>query len=251
MRRNMYIHYDSVTNHIMTRSIDLRVEDFPEGFFPKNLILGDSPDNYGRFDPQTNFTIIRGPAYVREYMLSVRQAGLRLSNWIDFEDIETMHMLSPQEIADLLYLFHAHRGLRSAFYYKLQNNYVFLTLPNGLIKMFYRYVDHFSSRFQRAVQQMMYQMINENRLFFSQKTRVTPLSNHLVNQITPYFTNGLKINFSQSYIVEQKHYVPLDIIEDELTLLSLDQQPKEHIGFMIYDTSTGEWGLEFKTQETK
>lgn len=251
MRRNMYIHYDSVTNHIMTRAIDLRVEDFPEGFFPQNLILGESPDDYGRFDPQTNFKIIRGPLHVREYMVSVHQSGLRMSNWIDFEDIETMHMLSPQEIADLLYLFHAHRGLRSAFYYKLQNNYVFLTLPNGLMKMFYRHVDHFNPRFKRAVQQTMYQIINENRLFFSQKTRINPLSNQVIEQIVPYFAQGLKVNFSQGYIVEQKHYVPLDIIEDELTLLTLDQQPKDHIGFMVYDTTTGEWELELGRQETK
>lgn len=251
MRRNMYIHYDSVTNHIMTRAIDLRVEDFPEGFFPQNLILGESPYDYGRFDPQTNFKIIRGPLHVREYMVSVHQSGLRMSNWIDFEDIETMHMLSPQEIADLLYLFHAHRGLRSAFYYKLQNNYVFLTLPNGLMKMFYRHVDHFNPRFKRAVQQTMYQIINENRLFFSQKTRINPLSNQVIEQIVPYFAQGLKVNFSQGYIVEQKHYVPLDIIEDELTLLTLDQQPKDHIGFMVYDTTTGEWELELGRQETK
>ncbi|WP_205528120.1 hypothetical protein [Suicoccus acidiformans] len=241
---NLYVHYDSVTNHIMTRGIDLQLGDFDERFFPENLILAEAPKDFGRYDSQTNFKILRGANEVRDYMEMTQREKIRMSNWIDFESIESMHALTPLEISELLYLFHANRSLRSAFFYKLQNNYVYLTLPNGLNKMFYRHVVHFYPRFQRSVASQMSRLMGEHRTFFRRRTvPVGLMSQELIEDMAPLFANGLKINFEQSFQEGANWHIPLNIIEDQLTLLTLSQRPVEHIGYLIYNTETSIWQL--------
>lgn len=244
-RINLYVHYDSVTNHIMTRAISLRSSDFNEQYMPTNLILGEAPPEFGRFDAQTNFKILRGHTEVYDYMEMCRKENIRMSNWIDFESIELMHQLSPTEISELLYLFHSHKTLRSAFFYKLQNNYVFLTLPNGLNKMYYRHVTHFYLRFQRVIQEETSKLVNEGKSrFFGKKLVVASLPTVIVEQLSPLFASGIKINYSQAEQREHTWRIPLMIIEDELTLLSQNQALNESVGVLIYDTQGQTWQLE-------
>lgn len=244
-RTNLYIHYDAVTNHVMTRAINFEIQDFPKHYFPQNIILAESTLDFGRFDPQTNFKLIRGASEIQVYFESAHKEKMRISNWIDFETLEDMHGLTAQEIAEILYLFHANKALKSAFFYKLQNNYVYLTLPNGLNKVYYRHVQHFYPRFQRAMVVHMSELLNESRsLFFMRKARVQALPLEIAEQVAPIFVNGLKVNFQQAYVKGSRHFVPLDIVEDELTLLTLDQAPKNHIGFIIYDSNAEKWSLE-------
>ncbi|WP_273478246.1 hypothetical protein WJ437_08365 [Ignavigranum ruoffiae] len=250
-RKNLYIHYDSVTNHVMTRGINFVANDFLDRYFPDNMILAEAPQDYGRYDSLTNFKILRGKIEIQDYLSSVVKAGLRISNWIDFESVEAMHQLAPSEIAEILYLFHANKSLRSAFFYKLQNNYVYLTLSNGLNKVYYRYVSHFYPRFQRAMKEQMVELINEgNPLAFLRKTHVQSMVEDRVEEIAPIFATGLKVNFNQAYQKGTRWYVPLNIIEDQLTLLSRDQRPSDHIGFIIYDTNGEQWDVELKLSDT-
>ncbi|MBZ6527764.1 hypothetical protein HYQ40_08225 [Aerococcaceae bacterium DSM 111021] len=249
-RVNLYVHYDSVTNHIMTRGINLVHEDFEPRYLPTNMILAQAPPEVGRFDAQTNFKILRNQVEVANYFESSSNAELRMSNWIDFENMESMHQLTANEIAEILYLFHANKGLKSAFFYKLQNNYVFLTLPNGLLKVFYRFVTHFYARFQRVIQARMADLVNESRsLFFMRKEKVNPIPLNIVEQIAPLFSSGLKINFVQAIQTGSYWKVPLNIIEDELTLLTQDQMHKNHVGYIVYDTNAQRWSLELELIE--
>lgn len=229
----------------MTRGINLIHEDFEPRFLPTNMILAHAPSEVGRFDAQTNFKILRNQVEVAKYFEACSNAELRMANWIDFENIESMHQLTANEIAEILYLFHANKGLKSAFFYKLQNNFVFLTLPNGLLKVFYRFVSHFYPRFQRVVHTRMTELVNESRsLFFMRKEKVNPIPLNIVEQLAPLFSSGLKINFVQAIQTGTFWKVPLNVIEDELTLLTLDQLPHQHIGYIIYDTNAQRWSFE-------
>lgn len=253
MRRiNLYIHYDSVTNHVMTRAINLTVEDFSPKYFPNHMILAEAPTDFGRYDATTNFKILKGKDEIEAYFDAVIKEKLRLSNWMDFESIEAMHQLTPNEIAELLYLFHANKSLRSAFFYKLQNNYVYLTLPNGLNKVYYRHVNHFFPRIQRVLRKQMFELVNESHhLFFMKKTSVTSVAEPVIEKMAPLFSMGLKVNFAQSYQKGTQWWVPLNIIEDQLTLLSKDQSPKEHVGFIVYDTTSEHWDVTLKLSDIK
>ena len=49
-RVNLYVHYDSVTNYMMTRALSLTSDDFSAQNLPNNLILAEAPANFGCFD---------------------------------------------------------------------------------------------------------------------------------------------------------------------------------------------------------
>ncbi|MDO4431865.1 MAG: hypothetical protein Q4B80_00985 [Aerococcaceae bacterium] len=243
-RSNLYVHYDSVTNHVMTRGINLVSEDFEPHYLPNHIILAEAPAEIGRYDVKTNFKILRGKNEVLHYLELCYQNKVRMSNWIDFERVELMHQLTPNEIAELLYLFHSSFVLRSAFFYKLQNNYVFLTLPNGLNKTYYRHVAHFYPRFQRVVNEQMDALVNETKShFFAKKEQVPSLPLSFVEKIAPLFASGLKVNFAQAYSDKKTWFIPLMVIEDELTLLTQGQSLSESVGALSYNVATQEWRL--------
>lgn len=241
-RMNVYVHYDSVTNYTMTRALSLTSDDFNSQNLPKNLILAEAPVNVGRFDVQTNFKILRGRSEVLAYMEMCQRENLRMSNWIDFDSVDLMHELSAQEIAELLYLFHSSNVLRSAFFYKLQNDFVYLTLANGLNKTFYRHIQDFYVRFQRGMTEKMTQIANESRsLFFNRRVLVPLMPLSVVEEIAVLFPEGLKIDFVQAQLEHHKWHVPLYIIEDELTLLTQEQPKHEQVGELLFDTESGQW----------
>ncbi|MGO4937450.1 hypothetical protein ACTQ54_07485 [Fundicoccus sp. Sow4_H7] len=243
-RVNLYVHYDPVMNYIKTRGIDLKIEDFNNQYVPHNLILAEAHLQFGRFDAPTNFKILRGQPEVLQYLETVTKQQIHSSNWIDFESIELMHQLTPNEIAEILYLFHSGNPLRSAFFYKLQNNYAFLTLPNGLNKTYYRYVSHFIPRLQRVLNTKMGQLMNENRSFlFARRTKVAPVPQAIVDQLEHYFLFGLKFDFARAELINKNWQIPLFIIEDELTLLTLAQKIDESIGMLSYNIEVQEWHL--------
>ncbi|MBG9980778.1 hypothetical protein HZY91_06740 [Facklamia sp. DSM 111018] len=251
-RLNLYVHYDSVTNHFMTRGITMTVKDFSQQYLPQNIILANAPEEFGRFDVQTDFKILRGQGEVFDYIDLCHKEQRRMSNWIDFDSIEMMHQLTPYEISELLYLFHANKALRSPFFYKLQNNYVYLTMPNGLTKTYYRHMVHFYPRFQRSISEHMEEMLNENaHWLMRRKHKVSPLPLEIVERLSPLFMNGLKIDFKQAYAIHNDWYLPLYIIEDELTHLTR-MLPKElQIGELIYQENLSSWNLKNKIISSK
>ncbi|MBR7927883.1 hypothetical protein KBI51_06805 [Aerococcaceae bacterium zg-ZUI334] len=243
MRVNLYIHHDTVTSHIMTRGINFRTEDFETKFIPENIILAQAPTAFGHFDMRTNFKILRGKQEVLEYMAYCQNQNVRMSNWIDFESVALMHQLSGNEIAEILYLFHANQTLRSAFFYKLQNNYVYLVLPNGLVKTYYRHVTHFYPRFQRVMQEQVQQLVNETKSIFSKKSTVSPVPEDIAQRLAPLFSRGLKVDVVQAYLEQQHWIVPLYIIEDELTFITVNQPLTDAIGHLSYSLTNQTWEI--------
>ena len=64
--------------------------------------------------------------------------------------------------------------------------------------------------------------------------------------VRPYLfclANGIKVDFVQAHYLNGKWLVPLFVIEDELTLLSQNQNLAEQIGEIVYDTSASHWRL--------
>ncbi|MGX7108942.1 hypothetical protein [Facklamia miroungae] len=249
-RINLYVHYDAVTNYFMTRGITLKTIDFNRQYLPQNIILADAPEEFGRFDVQTDFKILRNQTEVLDYFELCQKEGRRMSNWIDFDSIEMMHQLTPVEISELLYLFHANKALRSPFFYKLQNNYVYLTMSNGLNKTYYRHMSHFYGRFARSLSEHVANMINENIHWLTRRKKIVqPIPINLVEELSPLFMSGLKIDFRQAIKEIDAWSIPLYIIEDELTYLTRNFDRKDAVGQIIYQESGSQWRIENLNQE--
>ena len=90
----------------------------------------------------------------------------------------------------------------------------------------------------------MTELVNENKnLFFSKRQTVSLLPAHVAEELAPLFANGIKVDFVQAHYLNGKWLVPLFVIEDELTLLSQNQNLAEQIGEIVYDTSASHWRL--------
>lgn len=245
MKLNLYVHYDSVSSHVMTRGINFLPSDFESKYVPNNLIVEDVPSGLGRFDVRTNFKLLRGKQEVLEYLNYCEKEKIRVSNWIDFESVTMMHQLTPNEIAEILYLFHAQQALRSGFFYKLQNNYVYLTLSNGLVKTYYRYVQHFNPRFKRVMEEQMTTMLNEGKsFFFSKKEEAAKMPEEIVENLLGLFARGLKVDITQAFFDADQWVIPLFVIEDELTLLTINQSREEQVGFLAYHVKDKKWKVD-------
>lgn len=60
-------------------------------------------------------------------------------SWIDFEEVQALNELSGQELAEILYLGHMKTHLRSPFYNRLGNRFVYLSKDDGWWnKVYYR-----------------------------------------------------------------------------------------------------------------
>ena len=100
-----YTHlYDSVSNHVLTKSIAFRLSALPQSEIPQNLLLLNGKSSLATHDPYTGFMWVKGRKNVLAYLQGVEEGKEAPSNWVDFDSIDFVHQLTPQEIADLLYI---------------------------------------------------------------------------------------------------------------------------------------------------
>ena len=111
----IYVHLDSVTNHVLSKGMDINHFQQSLRKIPKNILLLDAKKGVGEFESHTGFRIIRGRENVRRYLDDCSKFPEKAHKWIDFESIELLRQLTPVEISELLYIAHAHTHLHSPF----------------------------------------------------------------------------------------------------------------------------------------
>lgn len=129
----------------------------------------DGRKSIGTYDNHIGFQVIKGQENVKAFFRKDGQSSA-MGKWIDFVNVDMLHLLTPIEISEILYIAHAHTHLHSPFYYKLQNNYIYLTLPNGFIKMYYRYLEQFHELFAEAINKLK-EKVNEKKRFYQKSKR--------------------------------------------------------------------------------
>lgn len=125
---------------------------------PKHLLLLPPVDEQEQIDPHTWFNIIDGADQVQDFLRS--KAG-QTRCWLDYSSPRFLQELTPNEIAELLYLGHAKTHLSSPFYYKLQNELVYLPLRNGMVNMYLRNESLFATFLANAINKYMRRIANE------------------------------------------------------------------------------------------
>ena len=61
----IYVHLDSVTNHVLSKGMDINHFQQSLRKIPKNILLLDAKKGVGEFESHTGFRIIRGRENVR------------------------------------------------------------------------------------------------------------------------------------------------------------------------------------------
>lgn len=248
----IYALVDSVSNHVLSRGIQFNHFQTAMNRKPQNLLLLNGPDDLGVFDDYTRFNVINGEEKVKEFL--IEQAKLTNPNvkWIDFNSIELYHQLTPDEIAELLYLAHANRHLRSPFFYKLQNNYVCLPLENKQLKVYYRHINEFYFQLSNVIRERTQQQKIDKKLLFSlrstvarQHRNVVIPSMGLMQSLRPLLYEGVILDFKLvSTNVNGPIIIPIYLAEDQLDHIVDRHLQTELLGNLLYFEKEERWALE-------
>ena len=97
----------------------------------------------------------------------------------------------------------------------------------------------------------MTQLMNENRAWFHRKEKeANRLPLVILEAMSPLFVSGLKVDFKQADRVDGQWFLPLYIIEDELTNLTRNLSQDQSIGSLSYQSDSGKWDLVIKKLES-
>lgn len=257
MRGNLiYIHVENISHMALTYGVT--TNDFVTAMramngLPQNLLLLSPVDANQEIDINTGFNIVTGQNSVHDYLSNKQNVNMR---WLDFDDQHDLEQLTPIEIAGMLYLGHAYMHMQSPFYYKLQNQYVFLTLPNGALKVYYRHMKQLDRVLAYSFTSHVATAFREKRrLFFLQRPlKFALFPFELSQKLHVLYSDGAVFNFNGMKVKNGQVTVPILVAPDtiyqvkwhEPTMLVERSRPAANL---IYSLKSQEWKLEVTNQE--
>lgn len=238
-----YVHLDTITNAVLSKGFTMNEYKDAVKRPIKNILLLNAPKGVGEYDPHTGFRMIRGIAKIQEYFERSQHVIDDSSKWIDFESVELMRQLTPDEIAELLYIAHAHTHLHSPFYYKLQNNYIHLTLPEAMTKVYYRNLDQFYSLLSINITNNVEKKLNDkrNKFIFKKTKMITRIPVSEVKELLPLLKEGVVFSFKKLKIKQEVYEIPIYLAEDRLKFVDRDFSEKDLLGNLCFDEKNQKW----------
>ena len=249
--QSIYVHLDSISNHVLSSAIKFQPAVLSQNEVPKNILLLKGRSPLAIYDDYTGFYYIKDEKKIMAFLEEV-QNSVTEYNWIDFESLEFLHQFTPQEIADLLYISHANTHLHSPFFYKLQNNFIFLNLGKEYTKVYYRKMDDF---YRQLAFQLMNKMSEEmtrlsRRLFFNQEKKAEELPVELLKELVTYFKVGMVFSTERITKDMKAYTIPLYIAEDRYHVMENVYIKENLFGQLMYHEENG-WSLEIYKRKTE
>lgn len=241
----IYIYYDTVGNNVLSKGIINQNSESQLKRTPNNILLIKDAPNVGTYDLSSGFRVIKGQDDVKLFLQTGIGQPSKLGSWIDFSSTDMLRQLTPVEISELLYIGHAHNYLHSPFYYKMQNNYIYLSLPNDFTKVYYRHLDEFIDQFSAAITQRMQSKVNEKRRFFQKEQIIAPFNIDNQERLIPIFREGVCMSFRQMTVKDGLYQVPIYIVEDRLSMINRPFEETEIAGSLSYHVTSEEWNVTY------
>lgn len=241
----IYIHLDSVSNSVLSKGISFSdYKDIVQQPI-QNLLLLNAGKEVGEHDAHTGFRIIRGVQKVEEFLSSESYQTYikKLGKWVDFHSMDLMHELTPIEISELLYVAHAYTTLHSPFYYKLQNNFILLSMPNDFTKIYCRDINLFYQFIAREMTNRVTEYVNEKRILFKKPKIVDTIPIELTQELTPLLREGVALSFANVTSRNTISEIGVYLVEDRLRNLSLQMKKSELMSLIQYNHETQEWAI--------
>ncbi|SEL12231.1 hypothetical protein SAMN04488700_0467 [Carnobacterium iners] len=240
----IYVHLDGVTNSVLCKGIIFKNYDEIIRKIPENILLLNASKDIGEFEPHTGFQMIHGVEKVRNYLKDNIDGNSSYAfKCIDFESMELLRQLTPVEISELLYVAHAHTHLHSPFYYKLQNNYIYLSMTDNFKKIYFRYLEQFYDFLNDSLTKSLELKCNEKKKFFQKETKIQPAPKELIRQLIPLLREGVLFSFTQIQVQQQICEIPIFLVEDRLRDLNQVFSKKDLIGTIYYDKNQSKWSF--------
>lgn len=236
----IYVHLDAISNSVLTKGISVR--DFQQSLEerPDNLLLLSPNADDGEFENHTGLRIIRGRD-IDDYFEDNQQQQHKKIEWIDFTDVHLVKQLTPIEISELLYFGHMKNHLHSPFFYKLQNNYVFLKINENVNKIYYRKIDDFYKLLSHSIQQELSQHLNRKRGLFRKTIALPELEASTVKPLRSVLQEGVVFHFEALRQEGDDYVIPVYLVEDRLRNVEEIQYDDSLLLAELYCSLTKGW----------
>lgn len=170
--------------------------------------------------------------------------------WIDFLEEEGLNELTSQEIAELLYLGHLKHHLKSPFYNKLSNRFVYLAHDDGWFnKVYYRSFKDFFQLLSHGISSKLGQLKMEKSVLGLRKKRIYPnVNKEILLSLTPFIREGICLSLKDADHQRSRIEIPIWVIGDYANMDDMYEE-YEQISTgacsskLIYDKRTKEWKL--------
>lgn len=250
-RRYIYANLEKLDNLVFAYGIDQ--SDFVHGIkrLPANLVsLVGVDDDEHAVNAHTGLNIISDENGIRRYLLQSHPLPVK---WLDYDEAGDLDFLTATEIAELLYLGHMDRPIRSPFNYKLRNHYVFLEQRNGGLKLYFYYISAFSHVLSAAIIRHTLAAYRGRRMFM-RSLSVPKVPESILKQLVKLMPDGLFIYFDQSMVRQRQLLVPVhtEMAVDDIEVFdpARSEEPRRthNVATLEFNLVSGEWGLQVHDQ---
>ncbi len=274
-RKYIYANLEKLDNLVFAYGIDQ--SDFVHGIkrLPANLVsLVGVDDNEHAVNAHTGLNVINDENEIRRYMLQSHSLPVK---WLDYDEVGDLDFLTATEIAELLYLGHMDRPIRSPFNYKLRNRYVFLEQRNGGIKLYFYYISAFSHILSAAIVRHTLAAYRGRRMFmyisafshilsaaivrhtlaayrgrrmFMRSLSVPRVPEAILKQLVALMPDGLFIYFDQSMVRQRQLLVPVhtETTGNEIEVFDParggENRRTHNVATLKFNLNSGTWALQ-------
>ncbi|ODJ58227.1 hypothetical protein [Brochothrix thermosphacta] len=249
--KKVYLYLDTVTNSVISRGITF--PEFIDGIgkkrLPSALLLLDKKYDTVNYNQHTNFGFIDDTEKMKQRAIVLEKQTQNFS-WLDFEEIDMLNQLTGQEIAEILYLAHRGTHLRSPFYYKLQNEYAYLSLDEGeRTKVYYRDITRFYDMIANVITDRISVLIHKKTLFGKlRKKSIVGLPVTLLRSLKLLLKEGCVLSFDQLERTKTEIRLPIANSDEENDEnITLDDNENEIVpkAWIVYSIKNNEWTFEY------
>lgn len=239
----VYVHYEPLAHLYLTAGIsasDLLVASQPP---MRHLLLLPPVDETDFIDPHTGFNEISGAEAVSSFLQS-KEARDR--SWLDYQHGAYLRELTPTEIAELLYLGHAKTHIQVPFYYKLQNNLVYLPNRNQMVTLYVRHQVTFDKALAAAIDRHLRWAANDQPFWLRlRQQQLTPVPAKITHQLTHLLEEGVVFDFGHAVFSRDTVQLPLLTLTSRYTTDTVvDADHSHQVGQLSLDRAVEAWSLD-------
>jgi hypothetical protein len=242
---NLTIYLNSITQAMLLKGFSL--SDFSHSIehYPQNLLLLESTNSTGIYEPTIRLCTILGRNNVATYFQNVQQnEHPQIIKWIDFSDLSLLKELSSLELSELLYLSHMKKPITSPYFYKLQNHFIYFNDEMKFSKIYYRSLNEFYRMLASKIVQLTFFKINNRMLFLRKKILIEKPTLEFLEKMKPLFEKGIKLAFTKATFTRHIFVLPIylknPLNEDE----SIEQKKIALAAHLVYHSKEKAWTLQ-------
>lgn len=242
-----------INGHIKERMFFSYGIDFSEFYYSlaneiENILLLKHKFDGGQFNMHTKLSYVEKD----DLPLLARDDTMAYGTfcWVDTDDVGSLDLLDPREIAELLYLGHMGEPLSSPFNLRLNNRFVYLAQEDGFFnKIYYKEIHDFKRLLSQAITIKLSSLLKRKFSLLQKQKPFPPLAMEQIQFLLPLAEKGLLIDLREQQETRKTIEIPLYTIGtsvdfDELLIELNAHKQKARLKYtLIFNKKLNNWSI--------